>query len=66
MNLTFLQMFGSLTAVFGNKQEFESLDFWPDTNMNGYAYFHRVDRTNGGDVNATHHTGYAKKHPFWY
>ena len=39
---------------------------WPNSNSNGYAYYHRVDRVNGGDKNATHTTGFGKKQKFWY
>lgn len=39
---------------------------WPNSNSNGYAYYHRVDRVNGGDENATHTTGMGKKQRFWY
>ena len=38
---------------------------WPNSNANGYAYYHRVDRVNGGDVNHTHTTGFGKKQKFW-
>lgn len=34
--------------------------------MNGYAYYHRVDQVNGGDMNHTHTTGFSKKEGFWY
>lgn len=46
--------------------DFTSLGFWPNSNSNGYAYYHRVDRVNGGDENATHTTGMGKKQKFWY
>ena len=39
---------------------------WPSANSNGYAFYHRVDRVNGGDANATHTTGFGKKQRFWY
>jgi len=39
---------------------------WPSANSNGYAFYHRVDRVNGGDENATHTTGFGKKSKFWY
>ena len=39
---------------------------WPSANSNGYAFYHRVDRVNGGDENATHTTGFGKKQRFWY
>jgi hypothetical protein len=39
---------------------------WPDSNSNGYAYYHRVDRVNGGDQNPIHTTGFGKKQEFWY
>lgn len=47
-------------------QQLESLDFWPSANSNGYAFYHRVDKVNGGDANATHTTGFGKKSRFWY
>jgi hypothetical protein len=39
---------------------------WPSGSLNGYAYYHRVDQVNGGDMNATHTTGFSKKAAFWY
>ena len=39
---------------------------WPSGSMNGYAYYHRVDQVNGGDMNHTHTTGFSKKEGFWY
>ena len=39
---------------------------WPSANSNGYAFYHRVDRVNGGDANATHTTGFGKSQKFWY
>ena len=38
---------------------------WPSGSMNGYAYYHRVDQVNGGDMNHTHTTGFSKKEGFW-
>ena len=39
---------------------------WPNASANGYAYFHRVEKVNGGDVNSTHTTGSGVIKPFWY
>lgn len=39
---------------------------WPNSNENGYAFYHRVDKVNGGDENATHTSGFGKKTRFWY
>jgi hypothetical protein len=58
-------MFEAL-QMFQAKQETQTLDFWPNSNTNGYAFYHRVDRVNGGDVDATHVTGFGKKGKFWY
>ena len=56
-------MFQLLSEI--NTQTLESLDFWPSNN-NGYAFFHRVDKVNGGDVNPTHTTGFGRAAAFWY
>mmetsp|Transcript_25155 Transcript_25155/g.63786 ORF Transcript_25155/g.63786 Transcript_25155/m.63786 type:complete len:151 (-) Transcript_25155:385-837(-) len=39
---------------------------WPDASSNGYAFFHRVDKVNGGDANPTHTTGFGRAGAFWY
>ena len=39
---------------------------WPSGSLNGYAYYHRVDQVNDGDMNATHTTGFSEKDAFWY
>jgi hypothetical protein len=44
-----------------------ALDFWPSGTSNGYAYYHRVDQVNGGDMSdGTHTGGFSKKEKFWY
>eukprot|EP00282_Hemiselmis_andersenii_P036425 CAMPEP_0169443694 /NCGR_PEP_ID=MMETSP1042-20121227/9506_1 /TAXON_ID=464988 /ORGANISM="Hemiselmis andersenii, Strain CCMP1180" /LENGTH=57 /DNA_ID=CAMNT_0009554967 /DNA_START=292 /DNA_END=465 /DNA_ORIENTATION=+ len=48
-----------------NTQTLECL-FWPDASSNGYAFFHRVDKVNGGDANPTHTTGFGRAGAFWY
>ncbi|EKX53114.1 hypothetical protein GUITHDRAFT_133484 [Guillardia theta CCMP2712] len=52
--------------TFANVRTTEDLDFWPSGNDNGYAFYHRVDGVNGGDMNPTHTTGFSKKQNFWY
>eukprot|EP00286_Rhodomonas_abbreviata_P000009 CAMPEP_0181288314 /NCGR_PEP_ID=MMETSP1101-20121128/266_1 /TAXON_ID=46948 /ORGANISM="Rhodomonas abbreviata, Strain Caron Lab Isolate" /LENGTH=35 /DNA_ID= /DNA_START= /DNA_END= /DNA_ORIENTATION= len=34
--------------------------------MNGYSFYHRVDKVNGGDQNATHTSGFGRSESFWY
>ncbi len=38
----------------------------PDASENGYAFYHRVDKVNGGDSNPTHTSGFGKSTKFWY
>jgi hypothetical protein len=47
-------------------EDVQSKDFWPDSNNNGYAFYHRVDQVNGGDTDPTHTTGFSKKNALWY
>eukprot|EP00282_Hemiselmis_andersenii_P028249 CAMPEP_0169484208 /NCGR_PEP_ID=MMETSP1042-20121227/31619_1 /TAXON_ID=464988 /ORGANISM="Hemiselmis andersenii, Strain CCMP1180" /LENGTH=123 /DNA_ID=CAMNT_0009599193 /DNA_START=96 /DNA_END=468 /DNA_ORIENTATION=- len=55
-----------LVTLSGSLMSHKAAYLWPDASSNGYAFFHRVDKVNGGDANPTHTTGFGRAGAFWY